>query len=251
MAGYTYITSKGDSDGTSMWLFLYPFRDRDNSELKDEIADAVINMCEQFYDRDEVDHYGILRYTGAVVDDNNYDKDYFNFNTFTDWIDDHQPYIGCHMAVTDETNFASATGIGIGESAWTAQAHAYVGTKGGYEVGNSDEGRYTNLAIQEPLHEWVVPDYKYVDDMVDGDLPDDHRAEHELGQIYALSGTGPSSPMITFYEHGDAHPTSDRDCSRKGDCKMSDYSKGWSGAHSQYITSCTLKAAEYSAAQEL
>lgn len=249
--GYTYIDSAGDSDGTSMWLFLYPFRDGDNTELENEIADATINMCGEFLERDEVDHYGILRYTETVIGDDNYGLDYFNFNSFSDWIDDHQPYLGCHMAVTDETNMASATIVGIDESAWVAQAHAYVGTDGGYQVGNSDQARYSNLAIQEPLHEWIVPDYDYVDNMVDGDLPDDHRAEHELGRIYSLSDPGPSSPMITFYEHGNAHPTSDRDCSRKGDCKMGEYAKGWSGNHSQTMTSCTLKAAEYSAGQEL
>lgn len=130
---------------------------------------------------------------------------------------------------------ANAEHVEKGESAFLACTKAYIGIDGGYSVTNNDQERYSNLAIQEPGHNMIVRDYHNLDDGED----------HDLGEV---KSDGTSTPMITFYENGNAHPNLSKDRSGKGDCAEDG---SWDGSHQQKVTNCTREAIEATVNGEL
>ena len=104
---------------------------------------------------------------------------------------------------------------------------------------SEDVERYKNLAVQEPLHNMICSEYSIVSDMTEGD-------EHDLGEI--TSSKGPSTPMLTFYERSDTHPTREHDRSEKGDCQTENAT--WDETHTRTVTNCTDDAVYWTAEKE-
>lgn len=102
---------------------------------------------------------------------------------------------------------------------------------------SNDKARWKNLAVQEPIHNMVCSEYSYVSDMMTGD-------EHDLGKI---NSSGQSTPMLTFYERSDTHPTRQHDRSGKGDCGPDNT---WAETHTLDLTSCSIDAIDYTSYNE-
>ncbi len=62
------------------------------------------------------------------------------------------------------------------------------------------------------------------------------------------SDSGPSTPMLTFYERSDTHPTRDHDRTGRGACENGQLT--WDGTHTLRLTSCTVAAVERTANNE-
>lgn len=202
-----------------------------------------------------MDDYWIHSYTnntgseGVTDPSGGRSNDYFDdFKQFID--DDVGGGWGVHLGVTNQTKYAEAEHAYVDYNAWGYKTKAYVGIKGGYDVTNEDKERYQNLAIQETLHNMCIQNIYHDSSTGDEDLlepryPDDHMAEHQLGWISSDYSTyADSSPMITYYEHGNAHPVDDNapDLTGDGACSTS---ISWDENHTQQLTNCTEDAVDY------
>ncbi|USZ69466.1 hypothetical protein NGM10_06950 [Halorussus salilacus] len=243
MSDYTTLTNKGEPEigEETLSVYLYPNETGDREEAKNEVYDAVKSACDEIYDKTAVQYYEIALYDYESNVDEVEDEDDGDtyFTNFKDWLGDqgYYDYNGVHLGVTDSTNFANAEYVGKGETCWVNGTAAFVGTAGGYDVTNNDTARWKNLAVQEPIHNMVSMEYTYVDDLTEGD-------EHDLGII---DSDGDSTPMLTFYERDDTHPTRKHDRSGKGDCAPDNT---WDNTHRLDLTSCSIDAIDYTSYQE-
>lgn len=168
--------------------------------------------------------------------DQNDDRGEPYFSNFNDFVDNNTGHLrGVHLGVTNHTNYAEGERLlGRGESGFNTCTKAFVGTKGAYGVTWEDKKRWANLAIQEPCHNLI---YKGYHNLTDGN-------EHDLGMI---TGSGDSTPMLTFYERDDTHPNQEEDRSGKGVC--TEYNR-WGETHTQDVTDCTISAISKTADEE-
>lgn len=232
---------EGQVGGRNLGIYLYPNENHDRDEARYDVRYAVETACDELLNYNAIDYYSIKLYdyeTNVNYVDGEDDGGTY-YRNFKDWVDNNYgAYKGVHLGVTNHTNFANAEVVSKNATAWVANTKAFVGTAGGYDVGNSDVERYKNLAVQEPIHNMVTMDYNYVADMTEGD-------EHDLGMV---TTSGSSTPMITFYERGDTHPTRSHDRSGKGDCENG--SVTWDESHTRSLTFCTKEAISHTASME-
>lgn len=229
-----YDFERLDSEGRpyrsprNLSIFLYPNLSRDEEEARNGVKDALVNLCNQLYFNGVVTYWAINLYEGTTDCDYEYAEDDGStyYNNFRDWVDTNQSGLnGIHLGVTHSTNFANAETVSKGETAFNACTKAFVGTRQWYTETNEDKKRWMNLAIQEPCHNMICDAYH---DLTDGD-------EHDLGMI---TNSGDSTPMLTFYERDDTHPTRSHDRSGKGCTK---YNR-WEETHTHDVTDCTIDA---------
>lgn len=242
---FTNIVAKGDPvvGGRNLDLLVYPNEQRDRDPAENNVISALENSMDQLLNENSFDYYEINLYM-SETDVNHIegeDDGSTYFNNFATWVDNNfGGRKGVHLGVTSSTNFANAQFVGKGETAWVANTVAFVGTAGGYDVGDDDVERYKNLSVQEPLHNMISSEYNFVSDMTEGD-------EHDLGMI---TGAGSSTPMLTFYERDDTHPLFSHDRSGKGDCQQDSEFVIWAGTHTRTVTTCTEDAVSHSSNNE-
>jgi hypothetical protein len=238
---FELLDSQGDPFGSrgSMYVYLYPNKSwaTDEEKARNEVADALSTFGRQLYNSAVIDYWEINLYEGHTDCEYEYgEDDGSTYKTnFYNWIDsNYGSRRGIHLGVTHHTSFANAESMSPGDSAFQACTKAFVGTKGDYDVTEEDKQRWMNLAVQEPAHNMIVDDYH------DKDAGD----EHDLGEI---KSSGSSTPMLTFYEREDTHPTRDHDRSGKGECSEDGT---WDGTHIRTVTTCTEDAIQATAEEE-
>lgn len=243
MSEFTTLESRGTPEigEETLSVYLYPNEQGDRNRTKNGVLNAVKHMCDEVYNNTAVQYYEIALYDSesdvnvvyGEADGSTY------FNNFKNWLDNqgYYDYAGVHLGVTYSTNFANAEYVAKGETAWVSGTAAFVGTAGGYSVTSNDKARWKNLAVQEPIHNMVSSEYNCVSDKTDGD-------EHDLGKI---NSSGQSTPMLTFYERSDTHPTRQHDRSGKGNCGPDNT---WDETHTLDLTSCSLNAIDCTAYNE-
>lgn len=243
MSDFTTLETRGTPEigEETLSIFIYPNETGDRYEAKYPVRNALKNACDQIYYNTGVQYYEIALYDyeSGVNEVEGEDDGGTYFNNFKSWLNNqgYYDYMGVHLGVTDSTNFANAEYVGKGETCWDNGAAAFVGTAGGYSVTSNDQARWENLAVQEPVHDMVTLEYTYVDDKTDGD-------EHDLGKI---NSSGESTPMLTFYERSDTHPTRQHDRSGKGNCNPNNT---WNETHTLDLTTCTIDSIDYVSYQE-
>lgn len=218
-------------------IFLYPNKEQDEDEARNEVKNALVNLGDQLYNNGAITYWGINLYEGFTNCDYVWGEDDGDtyFDNFKNWVYENKGGLaGVHLGITHSTNFANAEYVGKGETAFKACTTAFVGTSGNYWVTMNDKGRWMNLAIQEPCHNIVHDSYH---NLTNGD-------EHDLGRI---TETGDSTPMLTFYERDNTHPTRSHDRSGKGECSGTD---SWNETHTLDVTDCTIDAIDATAKGE-
>lgn len=231
MASYSALHSRGDplAANRHTYLYLYPNTSSENSTCENEVADAIKGAFDQLYDNAVIDYYEInINYDYPNKDDST--KSDFQTGFYDEFLDnegDYRDYTGCHVGVANGYDHAGAENANSpGGSAFATAVGADVGTAG-------SQSRYTNFAVQEPMHSYMRWDLSEVRAMGDGDS---HMHEHDLGVIY--SGLKHVSPLATLYESTHA---------QHGDCTDA---ASWAGTYSNSITNCTIDAVDYTASYE-
>lgn len=221
------------SAGGTLSIKIWPNRSSDQDEAENEIFDSLANFLDQLITAGAIDGYN-LTVADATVQSLSGVTNTIDSNCGTDqWFDDFEATVtdssyNVHIAVTDRTNFASASS----DDGWGSKApsHAFVGTAGGYDSTNQDTERYKNLAIQEVGH--VIIDESFIN------APNTSHKEHALGKV---RDDNKSTPMVTYYEtNGDTNPCYDPGTeSENGECSSAWY---WTGTHTRSVTDCTIQA---------
>jgi hypothetical protein len=228
------LTTGTVSAGGTLSILVWPNRTSDRDEVDNEIFNSLADFLDQLYTGGALDGYSLttkdttLQSLSGINDtiDSNCDT--------SDWFGDFESTVtddsyNVHVAVTNRTNFASASS----DDGWGSKApsHAFVGTAGGYDSTDEDTFRYKNLAKQEVGH--VIIDESFLD------YPNTSHEEHALGKV---RDDNKSTPMVTYYEtNGETNPCADTlgTESENGDCSSAWY---WDGTHTNEVTDCTIQA---------
>jgi hypothetical protein len=218
------------SAGGTLEVHMWPQRSSDRDEVDNEIGDALTHFLDQLYTNNAIDGWSLTYDANNLKEEFGITYDGDNCDT-GGWFYDFQQAVSnedgdVHIAVTDQTNFANASGECWGSN---GPGYAFVGTAGGYSNTTEDVQRYKNLAKQEVGHVIINEDH------ISGSL--DH-PEHALGKVRY---NGDSTPMVTFYEDSpDYNPCADLgEESSNGNCS-STYS--WDGGHQKDVTQCAIDA---------
>lgn len=257
---YKVVYSNGDlcADNRRMFIMLYPNTSNELSDTKagSPTTTTLQDMAEQLLGAGSINYYEIQRFTAddshhkypEISSDDNIDYEFEDYllgttDDYSDrkWCTDStcdsiKDVIGAHTLVHDfgcSTSYASAEGgaDNCGESAFSTGVMAWTPVPGAC----SDTGKGKNSVIQEPLHQFIRADQRYVNDLMCD--TDEHRAaydEHSLGKFD--SDSGDATPMITYHES---------EYNNCGTCKSTD--TDWSGGYTQTLTWCTEDAVYYTA----
>jgi len=234
-AGAAALATGTAAAGGQLDVVVWPHTTSDRDEVDNEIFDSLADFLTQLSDNNAIGDFSLgTRDETLESKIDNLDSIDSNCDT-SGWFYDFQQNVtsgaDVHVAVTDQSNFANASGECWGSHDY---GHAFVGTAGGYGETIEDTFRYKNLAKQEVGHVIINEDH------ISGSL--DH-PEHALGTI---TDKGNSTPMLTFYEENtDGDGTDHNPCydlgeeATNGDC--SSY-VSWDHYHTNEITQCTIDA---------
>lgn len=163
-------------------------------------------------------------------------------------------YLGCHVGVTDSFDMASGPRHSWyinrrgfdpdkrNNSAFSRALWMFIGTAA---IGDSTQpdDRVDSFAIQEPLHTFISHEISVDNNLVDGTY-DEHWHEHDLGKVWSSSDphpTGSTSAMATLWADDGMD-----DHAYHGPCASS---TSYDGSYDQSLTSCTIDAVRYTAAE--
>lgn len=233
-AGTAVLGTGTAAAGGKLSIFIWPQRDSDTDEVDNEVFDALAHFLLQLQDEGALSDLSLTAQNetlkskyGITYDDSKCDDDIW-FSDFQQAIENDSFDEDVHVAVTDQSNFANASG-----ECWGANgpAFAWVGTEGGYPHTTNETQRYKNLAKQEVGH--VIINEERIPNDDDLDHP-----EHALGLV---TDTGDSTPMVTFYEETPDHnPCYDLGGeSSNGNCSSTN---DWDGTHQRDVTQCAVDA---------
>lgn len=225
MASYTTLSSGGDSStsGPEMYVYLYPNESEEDDECEDEIHAAIDDNLSDLLNKGVINYYEIyISYAHPSLDES--DISMFR-SQFTDWLGSRLDYKGIHVGVAD--GFDDANGQDVEgsdcQTGFSTGTHAVVGT-------SASQDKYTNYAVQEPMHNVIRYDLPKVQDLIHPDGTKMH--EHDLGNIDVYQRV---TPLATLYESTHAD---------HGDCATPE---DWNGNYRSLITSCTVDAVDYTA----
>jgi hypothetical protein len=216
--------------GGQLDVVVWPHTTSDRDEVDNEIFDSLADLLTQLSDNNAIGDFSLgTRDETLESKIDNLDSIDSNCDTGS-WFYDFQQNVtsgaDVHVAVTDQSNFASASGECWGSNDY---GHAFVGTAGGYDDTLEYTHRYKNLAKQEVGHVIINEDR----------IPSSaNHPEHALGEVRP---DNKSTPLVTFYEESpDNNPCASLgESASNGNCNDA-YS--WYGSHTNQITQCTIDA---------
>jgi hypothetical protein len=221
------------SDGPHAFVFWYPNTSAEDDECKNEMTDALEEALSDLLSYGAIDYWEIgINYDHPNLADDSL-SEFRNSGddgeSFKGWLkgQGYWDYSGVHVGVSE--NFDHAGGDSGGDTqcgtAFSTARAGYVGTEG-------LQGRYTNFAVQEPVHQFI--NYSQIEGTYLADSGNNQH-EHDLGEItsnYYLT------PMATLY--WDTH-------AQHGYCAEQD---SWWGDYTNTITRCTKEAVDRTASDE-
>ena len=200
------------SDGINAFVYWYPNSSAEDDECKNEMTDALKGALSDLLSYGAIDYWEIgINYDHPNLADDSL-SEFRNSGddgeSFKGWLKDqgYWDYYGVHVGVSE--NFDD-TG----------------GTEG-------LQGRYTNFAVQEPVHQFI--NYSEIEGTYLADSGNNQH-EHDLGEV---TSNFYLTPMATLY--WDTH-------AQHGYCAEEE---DWWGDYTDTITWCTKEAVEWTADDE-
>lgn len=222
------VAERGDESSADepMYIHMYPNTENQDAECENAIGTRMENICDELFDANSIDFYRIIvRYDHPDLSGGS--KDAF-WNDFQPWVNEETDYgyeMGAHLGVAGGfLGGTSEDADDFGQTSFSTGKPCIVGVAAGKEL-------YSNLAIQEVLHTFII--YFLVDDNLTKSGDDEH--EHDLGHVYDDHS---ASPMVTTYEgeHTD-----------HGKC---DNAPGHWDTYTASLTSCTKEGVKITADNE-
>lgn len=231
----TVLSSGGDplQSGPKAFTVFYPNSSAEDDECKNEMESALRNALSDLLSHGAIVYWEIgINYDHPDLADGSLDEfrnPGSDGTSFKEWLK-NQGYWGnrgVHIGVSDDFDDAGADSGADSQcgTAFSTSRAAYVGTGG-------TQGRYTNFAVQEPVHQFI--NYSVIDGtyLVDSGS---HMHEHDLGEI---TSNFYLTPMATLY--WDTH-------AQHGHCTTE---TSWYGDYTNTITQCTKDAVDRTASNE-